>query len=164
MAGRKPKPTAIHKLNGNPGRRKLNDKEPTPEIVVPEIPEYLTDEAKKEWKRITPELERLGLISEIDRAGLAAYCQAYGRWVEAEKMIAQKGFLYKTKNDNITTSPLLWVSNKAFDQMNKMLVEFGMTPSSRSRISISTKGKDELDDFIKRKEKTKPPKNVIKVA
>lgn len=30
MAGRKPKPTAVKKLEGNPGKRKLNSKEPVP--------------------------------------------------------------------------------------------------------------------------------------
>ena len=30
MAGRKPKPTAVKKLEGNPGKRKLNTKEPVP--------------------------------------------------------------------------------------------------------------------------------------
>ena len=30
MAGRKPKPTAVKKLEGNPGKRKLNTKEPNP--------------------------------------------------------------------------------------------------------------------------------------
>ena len=30
MAGRKPKPTALKKLEGNPGKRKLNTKEPMP--------------------------------------------------------------------------------------------------------------------------------------
>ena len=30
MAGRKPKPTALKKLEGNPGKRKLNTKEPVP--------------------------------------------------------------------------------------------------------------------------------------
>ena len=30
MAGRKPKPTALKELEGNPGKRKLNKKEPIP--------------------------------------------------------------------------------------------------------------------------------------
>ena len=30
VAGRKPKPTALKKLEGNPGKRKLNTKEPIP--------------------------------------------------------------------------------------------------------------------------------------
>ena len=36
--GRKPKPTAIKKLEGNPGKRKLNQNEPQPEKTAPECP------------------------------------------------------------------------------------------------------------------------------
>ena len=41
MAGRKPKPTAIKELEGNPGKRKLNKKEPKPEKGMPVCPEWL---------------------------------------------------------------------------------------------------------------------------
>ena len=48
MAGRKPKPTALKKLEGNPGKRKLNTKEPIPAKGMPNCPEWLLPEAKKE--------------------------------------------------------------------------------------------------------------------
>ena len=41
MAGRKPKPTALKKLEGNPGKRKLNTKEPVPEKGMPDCPKWL---------------------------------------------------------------------------------------------------------------------------
>ena len=44
MAGRKPKPTAIKKLEGNPGKRKLNTKEPIPAKGMPECPQWLLAE------------------------------------------------------------------------------------------------------------------------
>ena len=50
MAGRKPKPTAIKELEGNPGKRKLNNKEPKPDKGMPVCPEWLPPEAKAEWK------------------------------------------------------------------------------------------------------------------
>jgi hypothetical protein len=37
MAGRKPKPTAVKKLEGNPGKRKLNTKEPVPAKGLPDF-------------------------------------------------------------------------------------------------------------------------------
>ena len=43
MAGRKPKPTAVKKLEGNPGKRKLNTKEPVPAKGMPDCPEWLDD-------------------------------------------------------------------------------------------------------------------------
>ena len=52
MAGRKPKPTALKKLEGNPGKRKLNTKEPVPGKGMPDCPKWLLPEAKKEWKRL----------------------------------------------------------------------------------------------------------------
>ena len=37
MRGRKPVPTALKKLRGNPGKRPLNDAEPKPDVVVPGV-------------------------------------------------------------------------------------------------------------------------------
>ena len=50
MAGRKSKPTALKKLEGNPGKRKLNTKEPVPGKGMPDCPKWLLPEAKKEWE------------------------------------------------------------------------------------------------------------------
>ena len=85
--GRKPKPTAVKVLEGNPGKRSLNTAEPKPEKKAPRCPSWLEDEAKKEWKRMSKQLEQLGILTEIDMAAFAGYCQAYARWKEAEEFI-----------------------------------------------------------------------------
>jgi P27 family predicted phage terminase small subunit len=152
--GRKPLPTQLHIIHGNPGKRPLNKNEPKPKPGRPTCPAHLSKEAKKEWKRIVPELEKLGLLTKIDRTELAMYCQAYGRWVEAEKIVYEKGTLYKTKSGNVITSPMLWVANKAMEQMHKFLTEFGMTPSSRTRIKIEPKEKeDPMETYLGKKKK-----------
>lgn len=87
--GRKPKPTAVKVLEGNPGKRSLNTGEPKPEKKAPRCPAWLEDEAKKEWKRMAKQLEHLGILTEIDMAAFAGYCQAYARWKEAEEFITQ---------------------------------------------------------------------------
>ena len=48
IRGRKPKPTALKVLEGNPGHRPLNKKEPMPKGKLPRCPEWLEDDAKKE--------------------------------------------------------------------------------------------------------------------
>ena len=50
--GRKPKPTAIKILEGNPGKRQLNKYEPSPDKLAPECPDWLSEEAKAEWFRL----------------------------------------------------------------------------------------------------------------
>ena len=84
MAGRKPKPTAIKKLEGNPGKRKLNTKEPIPAKGMPNCPEWLMPEAKKEWERLADLMNQMGVLTEVDMAAFAAYCQSYARWKEAQ--------------------------------------------------------------------------------
>ena len=69
--GRKPKPTAIKVLEGNPGKRALNEMEPQPEKKAPKCPVWLDKEAKKEWKRISKQLEDLGILTEVDMAAFA---------------------------------------------------------------------------------------------
>lgn len=59
MAGRKPKPTALKKLEGNPGKRKLNTKEPVPAKGMPECPRWLLPEAKEEWNRLCQKLSEM---------------------------------------------------------------------------------------------------------
>ena len=73
MAGRKPKPTAVKKLEGNPGKRKLNTKEPNPGKGMPDCPAWLLPEAKTEWIRLSEKLNQMGVLTEIDRSVFAAY-------------------------------------------------------------------------------------------
>ena len=59
MAGRKPKPTALKKLEGNPGKRKLNMKEPVPAKGVPDCPKWLLPEAKADGRDVTGSSEKI---------------------------------------------------------------------------------------------------------
>jgi phage terminase small subunit len=62
MAGRRPEPTALKELAGNPGKRALNTNEPQPG-GIPKCPPHLDKIAKAEWKRIAAELTTLGLLA-----------------------------------------------------------------------------------------------------
>jgi P27 family predicted phage terminase small subunit len=143
MQGRKPKPTKLKLVDGNPGKRPLNESEPDPdqEEECPQAPERLNDVAKAEWDRIAPELYNLGLLTKIDTAALEAYCSAYARWLEAEDKIRELGMLVKAPSGYPIQTPYLSIANKAIEQIKAFLTEFGMTPSSRSRISVGAERK-----------------------
>ena len=134
--GRKPKPTYLKLLEGNPGKRPINTKEPTPKVVNSKPPEWLSDSAKTTWKKYSSMLRRLGILTEIDEGSFCMLCQEYGRYMDAQKKISETNILHRTPNGNVTTSPYLWVSNKAYDNFCKMMSEFGMTPSSRTRLQV----------------------------
>ena len=61
--GRKPKPTAVKQLEGNPGKRQLNANEPKPAARAPSCPKWLEDDAKKEWRRLAKQMEQLGILT-----------------------------------------------------------------------------------------------------
>lgn len=138
MVGRKPKPTHLKILEGNPGKRPINTNEPKPRPIAPKCPRGLSAAAKREWERVAPLLERCGLLTEIDMAALAAYCTLYGRWIEAETTVRKEGLIILSPNGYPQQSPHLQIANRCLDQMKTYLVEFGMTPSSRTRISVNS--------------------------
>jgi len=143
--GRKPKPTAVKVLEGNPGKRSLNTGEPKPEKKAPRCPAWLEDEAKKEWRRMAKQLEHLGILTEIDMAAFAGYCQAYARWKEAEEFITQHGTIVKTPSGYWQQVPQVSIAQTYLKIMNKFCEQFGLTPSARSRISTDS-GEDKQND------------------
>jgi P27 family predicted phage terminase small subunit len=134
VKGRKRKPTNLKILQGNPGRRPLPKDEPKPDIEIPECPGHLNDRGRAEWEYITPLLYRLGLISHINRAALAAYCQVYARWEEAELMLAKTSLIIKN-GPNVVANPLVRIVNQSLELMHKYLTEFGLTPASIGRVT-----------------------------
>lgn len=132
--GRKPTPTAIKELEGNPGKRPLNAKEPKPVKKAPSCPKWLEPEAKKEWRRLSKLLEQLGVLTELDMASFAAYCQAYARYKEAEEFITQHGSIVKTPSGYWQQVPQVAQAQTYSKIMLRLAEQFGLTPSARSRI------------------------------
>lgn len=143
--GRKPKPTAIKELEGNPGKRELNNNEPKPLKKAPSCPKWLDDEAKKEWKRLSKQMEQLGILTEVDMTAFAGYCQAYARWKEAEEFVSKHGAIVKTPSGYWQQVPQVAIAQKYLGIMKNFCQEFGLTPSSRSRIAADTTA-DAADD------------------
>ena len=76
---------------------------------------------------------------------------AWSRWVHAEKQVQKHGAVVLSPNKQFPMkSPYLSVADQAMEQMRKLMVEFGLTPSSRSRIRVPGGGEtgDELDRFL----------------
>jgi P27 family predicted phage terminase small subunit len=142
MRGRKPKPSAIKELAGNPGKRPLNMAEPVPPPGVPESPMELSPEAQAEWNRICPLLIQMGVLSTVDTTALAAYCECFAQSVSATRIVRKVGAVIKTPTGYPIQSPYVSVASKALEQMRKLLTEFGMTPSSRSRINATPPSTD----------------------
>ncbi len=102
--------------------------------ALPRCPAHLDTVAHKEWRRLATPLFEAGILTLTDRAALAAYCQAYARWVEAEERLRETPALLKTPNGHVQQSPWLTVANKQMELMARFMSELGLTPSARTRL------------------------------
>lgn len=157
MPGPKPQPTALKLIRGNPGKRPVNSQEPKPKQTasVPSAPAYLGTKAKSEWKRIAKELHETGVLTRIDTKALANYCMAYEDMLTAMGLLHAHNLQNPTQKNvvvsmtgNIKTHPLVdQVRNHRMDMM-RFASEFGLTPSSRSKVKVKGQDKgNEFDDF-----------------
>jgi P27 family predicted phage terminase small subunit len=143
MSGPPRKPSAWRRAQGNRGKRAWNHAEPQPPKDHPDCPTHLSDEARAEWFRLVDVLQEMGVVTVIDRAVLAAYCQAYGRWVEAEEKLKETPLLIKTPSGYIQQSPWLNIANRQMELMGRYMAEIGLTPASRSRIVVAGGPRDQ---------------------
>lgn len=145
--GRKPTPTAIKELEGNPGKRPLNASEPKPKKKAPACPKWLNEDAKREWRRLVKQLEALGVLTELDMAVFATYCDAFARWKEAEEFLSERGLFFITPSGYPQQFPQVAISQNYARLMNRCAEQLGLTPSARSRIIAGTEGNAAGDDM-----------------
>ena len=141
--GRQGVPTNLKLLRGNPGQRRIYP-EPQPLVPadVPEPPIHLGDDGRAEWSRVAPELLHLGLLTVVDFSALSAYCQAYDRWVVAERLLAEmaaadpkrRALLVKTQG-GFGQNPLVRVAATAARDMMSFAAQFGLTPTARRHLA-----------------------------
>jgi P27 family predicted phage terminase small subunit len=139
MRGRKPKPTAQRKLEGNPSGRKLNEREPElpPASDVPPVELENDLVALGEWSRLVPLLKRAHAITQGDRALLLALCQQWSRYLDANAKVQVAGMVVRAPSGYPMPNPYIAISNKSLGNCVKLWIELGLTPSARSRVSIT---------------------------
>lgn len=151
--GPKPLPSNVRAFTGS-GHRPLRAADLAdgvhPAVCMPPMPRHMSAEASKEWRRITPLLLEINLLSQIDRAALTLYCRAWGRLEQVERAISakQKQLLDAGQDP---TEALFWTTPTGFQresalarqaaelgqQVDRYLASFGMSPSARSRVTAS---------------------------
>jgi P27 family predicted phage terminase small subunit len=152
MKGRKPKPSNLKIIQGTARKDRMNKREPNVKTKIPNFPNGLPKEAKVEWDRISKELFDLGVLTEIDRAPLVAYCVVWARWIAAERKIKKEGLVVsvtdsqgqKQKRQN----PYLKIADSNLAILKTFAVEFGLTPSSRTRVEVKN-NENEPNPFSK---------------
>lgn len=138
--GPRPTPTKILQARGS-WRADLRAGEPAPAPANLDPPKWLGKVAAKEWRRVMPELQALGLFTALDLAPLAAYCRAWADWQEAIAMIEEHGATVTTANGYPVQSPWVAIKTTTQKQFLAAAAELGLSPAARTRIKVEATAK-----------------------
>jgi P27 family predicted phage terminase small subunit len=158
--GPAPKPGELKALEGGRGHRALNlDATFRPEVGMPDVPRWLSKEARKAWRRLGEELIYYNLLSKVDRDAFAMLCQTIGRLEVIERSINGRmdrlladgkdvagALLDKTPNGLAVQAAIYQVLNKEQEKLHRMLAEFGLTPAQRARVTTAIRAQLQLID------------------
>ncbi len=138
MAGRRPKPTHLKLVAGNPGKRKLNKREPKPPREIPSPPAHLSDRAKVAWGEFSARLDAMGVLTGADAAALERAAEAYADLVMAAELLRDEGWVLESETTSGAPKkvphPMVAIYQDADRRLRAWLVEFGLTPSSRTKV------------------------------
>lgn len=147
MLGRKPKPHALKKAAGNPGRRPLPNA-PNFKGKFGKPPNWMQKDAVALWKILCKELEAEGLGAPQYRTALEALCVNYGRAVQAERIFKEEGMTFVTDKGYVGQHPAVTIALKSWQMVGRFVVEFGMTPSAVGKIDLPPKSEKSLEDLV----------------
>jgi P27 family predicted phage terminase small subunit len=131
--GRKMKPTALKLLQGTARAHRLNPAEPMPNVGEPEPLETLTPAALLHFRNLTGTLSAVRVLTVNDGAGLSLLAQALATYEECNRGLAMDGLVVQTERGP-ARSPWAILQKQAWEQIQRGLADFGLTPASRSKI------------------------------
>ncbi|WP_188036009.1 phage terminase small subunit P27 family [Pseudomonas sp. EZ-C24] len=147
MAGRRPTPTELKLVRGNPGKRAINKNEPKPARRIPSAPAHLTNEAQVAWGRLTVLLDRMGVLTEADGFALERLCDCYAEILALREIVDAQGRTYETTSTQgelvLKANPAVAMLADVDRRFKSYLVEFGLTPAARSKVQVKQNDDEE---------------------
>lgn len=129
MAGRKPKPTQLKLITGNPGKRPLNQDEPKYCDSIPPCPLDLDEVGRRTWDEKSRIMHDAGVLTEADGHTLALYCRIWSQIVLlAAEVQTPEDYVYNQKASRLEK---LYAEYRAYSAL------LGMDPANRTRIKAN---------------------------
>lgn len=132
-----------------------NEEKKTEKNKPKPCPKWLSEAAKKEWRRIAKIFaEEEKEFTDKDLKALEAYCTNYAKWQKCEQIIDEKGYSMEVGDNGYEQQrPEVSIANKAQTEMRAWAKELGLTPAARQRMKAESAQGDgsidaELDGMI----------------
>lgn len=125
-SGRRPKPTSLTILRGNPSHKKLNENEPVPPSGEVTKPEGLSVGAAHVWDKLAPICLAMGTLTTADVVVFTRMCELEASWDLNTSHKGTEAFSQRAELDLAR-------------ELRPYSALFGLEPVSRARISIPKK-------------------------
>lgn len=136
---RLPKPTHLKLVEGNKGKRAINNFEPDPDYLNDlRAPDYLPEQAKLVWNDLAPQLRKAKLLTMLDIEAACQLCVAIAQYRHATQELNFDFIRHGQKGQSL--NQLMVAQSMAFKQANTIMQQFGMTPAARSRVVVNSQG------------------------
>jgi P27 family predicted phage terminase small subunit len=157
MAGRRPKPTAQKRLQGNPGKRPLPAKEPKPSVGLPPCPTdaLVSGTARRAYIRLGAVVDGMGISTEADGLAMELLADVYAEYRAARDIVEELGSTYETMTESgsvmVRARPEVAIASDAWRRCTAMAKEFGLTPAARTKVEKITNEEDDFDALLGKK-------------
>lgn len=155
MAGRPKKPTALKELTGTAQPCRMNPNEPRPEVGLPDMPSWLTDDpvASALYEQVGTYIAEMKIGTRADGLGVAMLADQLTMYIELRQQVRTEGAVIDLEGSNgqmkKVPHPALTPLNTAFTNIHKMLREYGLTAASRSNVDAQPEKEiNTFDDFM----------------
>lgn len=155
MKGRKPKPPAVRRRDGNPGKRPIPVELRVGDMIepgrVPPPPEHLPEAAAEVWREILPEIAEVGLARTID----LPYLEALSTHVAiSRRALRELGPDFEeavsiTEKGTPVVSPWHRIYRDSWAEALKIGEQYGLSPIARTRLGIAAAQAKSLADELR---------------
>tara|TARA_R100000781_G_C4030332_1_gene110378 strand:+ start:118 stop:594 length:477 start_codon:yes stop_codon:yes gene_type:complete len=140
--GRKKIPSKLKQMQGTEKKCRVIENEMQVDLVkeIPEVPDWLSEIGKKEWKKVTTQLYNLEMLHAVDLKLIEAYCNEISLYLECEMKLRKENRIdeFKSSQGDLLrrqASPLIKIKNDALNNSLRLAAQFGLTPVARASIS-----------------------------
>lgn len=143
-----PQPDNVRTLRGMKALKAPDGSKAKRLVLAPKAPAQpaLSAAAGAEWRRVVKELERAGVLAEVDRGILTAYCTAWSHMMEAEAKLRKEGVTILNREKVPVKNPAWQVYREANRTMIAAATQLYLTPTSRLRIPLAPGSAGVTDD------------------
>lgn len=155
MVGRRPIPTAVKRLRGNPGKRPLPKDEPQAKLGEPKVPPHLSVVARACWNDTCEQMREVGTLTTDVGYLIALKSDAWADYLFHRATVEREGWtITATIGKGIEMEkphPAVALMAASWAQVLKADIELGLTPAARTRVKVSPpKERDELEELMER--------------